>query len=238
MTPTGVVTFLDGGSVLGQIPLDGNDVATYTTSTLAIGMHAITASYAGTASLLGSVSAVVKEQIVPYLGDFSILASPDSGSLYPSQAMKYHVGIEPKDGFDQDVMLSCSGLPAESTCAFQPAAVAGGSGGSAIVIQTTAFHQAADADRAGLTPWKDVGGVGLLGSLALLVLPRRLRIRGVLRLAMLALFIAGAISACGGPKQITGGTPPGTYNISIIGATSQQTLTHSVVVKLTVKPLF
>src|SRR5262249_59035966 len=46
-TPTGKVTFLDGGGPIGSAILDQNGQATFTISTLAVGSHSITASYEG-----------------------------------------------------------------------------------------------------------------------------------------------------------------------------------------------
>ena len=45
-SPTGTVTFLDGSTSLGTGTVTGG-VATFTTSSLAIGAHVITASYGG-----------------------------------------------------------------------------------------------------------------------------------------------------------------------------------------------
>jgi len=42
-TPTGTVAFRDGSTVLGRSTLDGSGSATFTTSTLAVGSHSITA---------------------------------------------------------------------------------------------------------------------------------------------------------------------------------------------------
>jgi hypothetical protein len=65
-TPTGTVTFLDGGSSLGSVALSGG-MAAFTTSALAVGNHAITVSYAGDTrfnpsigSLAGNGQAVAK----------------------------------------------------------------------------------------------------------------------------------------------------------------------------------
>jgi hypothetical protein len=44
-TATGAVTFTDGTNVLGNVPLDGNGRATFTTSSLAAGSHSIAATY-------------------------------------------------------------------------------------------------------------------------------------------------------------------------------------------------
>ena len=45
-TPTGMVTFTEGATVLGQVPLDTNGSATITPANLAAGSHTITATYA------------------------------------------------------------------------------------------------------------------------------------------------------------------------------------------------
>ena len=48
VAPTGTVSFLDGATQIGTGTLKGNPgVATFTTSTLNVGTHPITASYAG-----------------------------------------------------------------------------------------------------------------------------------------------------------------------------------------------
>ena len=55
-TPTGIVTFQDGGSVLG-IGEVTSGVATFTTSSLTAGMHSITSVYGGDTNFAGSSSA-------------------------------------------------------------------------------------------------------------------------------------------------------------------------------------
>jgi Bacterial Ig-like domain (group 3) len=55
-TPTGSVTFEDGGSVLGTTSLNGSGVATFTTSDLPAGANSITAVYAGNSAFAGSTS--------------------------------------------------------------------------------------------------------------------------------------------------------------------------------------
>ena len=55
-TPTGMVTFLDGATTLGNpVPLSGN-TATFTTTALAAGGHSITAVYNGDANFFGSTT--------------------------------------------------------------------------------------------------------------------------------------------------------------------------------------
>ena len=55
-TPTGTVTFDDGGTVLGSAPVNSSGIATFTVSDLAIGVHPITSTYSGDGSFGGSTS--------------------------------------------------------------------------------------------------------------------------------------------------------------------------------------
>jgi hypothetical protein len=64
--PTGTVTFNDGTTALGTGTLStvgGFQVATFTTSTLAVGTHSITAVYGGDANNAGSTSLVLTQTI-------------------------------------------------------------------------------------------------------------------------------------------------------------------------------
>ena len=57
--PTGTVTFFDGSKQLGTGALNGSGVATFATSTLAVGKQSITASYGGNTNYLTEASSVV-----------------------------------------------------------------------------------------------------------------------------------------------------------------------------------
>ncbi len=63
VTPTGIVSFMDGTTLLGTANLSAG-VGTYTTSALALGSHSITAVYGGATGFAGSTSAVVSETVV------------------------------------------------------------------------------------------------------------------------------------------------------------------------------
>jgi Bacterial Ig-like domain (group 3)/FG-GAP-like repeat len=54
-TPTGTVKFMDGSTILGTSPLTGG-TAKFSTATLAVGHHRITASYSGDTTFAGSTS--------------------------------------------------------------------------------------------------------------------------------------------------------------------------------------
>jgi Bacterial Ig-like domain (group 3)/Beta-propeller repeat len=54
--PTGTVTFKDGTTTLGSMTLNGTGIAVYTTSSLSVGAHSITAAYGGDSANGGSAS--------------------------------------------------------------------------------------------------------------------------------------------------------------------------------------
>jgi hypothetical protein len=62
-TPTGTVTFLDGTKILGSSLLNSSGVATFTTSTLAVGTYSITSTYNGDSNFASSTSAVLSQVV-------------------------------------------------------------------------------------------------------------------------------------------------------------------------------
>src|SRR6266699_4107259 len=65
-TPTGTVQFKDGATVLATVGVTttaGVTTATFTTSTLAVGSHSITATYSGDTNFTGSTSAVLTQTV-------------------------------------------------------------------------------------------------------------------------------------------------------------------------------
>jgi hypothetical protein len=61
-TPTGTVTFLDGGMAIGTGSLSGGK-ATFSTSTLAVASHSITVSYGGDGNFTGSTSPALNQVV-------------------------------------------------------------------------------------------------------------------------------------------------------------------------------
>ncbi len=67
--PTGTITFFDGSASLGAATLDSQGRASLVVSTLFLGKHTISATYAGSASYRSSISAGVALTIVLPAGD-------------------------------------------------------------------------------------------------------------------------------------------------------------------------
>jgi hypothetical protein len=61
--PTGTVTFKDGSATLGTPTLDGTGHATFTTSTLTVASHSITAAYNGSSSFNTSASSTLTQTV-------------------------------------------------------------------------------------------------------------------------------------------------------------------------------
>ena len=62
-TPTGTVTFMDGTTSLGTGTLNGAGVATLDTSTLTVGPHSVTATFAGDGIYASSLSTAVSQSV-------------------------------------------------------------------------------------------------------------------------------------------------------------------------------
>jgi len=83
VTTDGTITFLDGSTALATVPLTAG-TATYTTSTLIDGMHAITAIFSGDATtfILGSASGALKQDVLA--GSTVAVAAGTNPSIYGS----------------------------------------------------------------------------------------------------------------------------------------------------------
>lgn len=77
-TPTGNVTFMDGSTIVGTGTIDPFGSAAFSTSTLAVGSHSITAVYAGDVNFAGSTSAV-----------FNLTVSAASAATLSSSALTF-----------------------------------------------------------------------------------------------------------------------------------------------------
>jgi hypothetical protein len=88
--PTGTVTFTDGTTTLGSMTLNGTGIAVYTNSTLAVGVHSVTAAYGGdganAASTSGTASVTVTAPPVPTV---TIAAAPANITLGQSATLTW-----------------------------------------------------------------------------------------------------------------------------------------------------
>jgi hypothetical protein len=217
---TGTVTFLDNGTAIGTGTLNGAGVATFTTSTLAVGRHNMTASASGDV-LTGPSSSAVLVQVVdplppPGSVNFNVTVTPNPVSVGVGTGAQLAVTVTQLTSFSTAVNLSCSGLPTEASCQFVNAAIASGGGSTTLVLGTMAPHSCGSA-----TPYfvgSNGGGAGIavpvLAGLAAVFVPGRRRwLRGLIALAAVA--AAMQLSGCGNCTDL--GTRPGTYTVQVVG---------------------
>jgi len=92
-TPTGTVTFSDGGTNLGTGTLDTSGNATFTTSTLSAGSRSITATYGGDSTFGGSAS-TPQAYTVAMAGTSTSVSSNSSSSTY-GQSVTFTATVSP-----------------------------------------------------------------------------------------------------------------------------------------------
>ena len=93
-TPTGTVTFKDGTTVLGTGTLDASGRATFTTSSLGVGNHSITAVYGGNTNYKASTSAALTQTVKRASTMTTLASSAANPSVYP-QAVTLTATVSP-----------------------------------------------------------------------------------------------------------------------------------------------
>ncbi len=249
-TPTGSVTFLDGATTLKTASL-ASGAASYAISSLAVGSHSITAKYAGDGNYAAGVSAAQTIVISAPAADFSLSTSPASATITSGGSTTTTVSVKPSNGFASATSLTCSGLPANSTCTFSPASVTPGSGAvtSTLTIATNVSSASAalHGSSNGVLAQLSLAGSGA-GLLALFLWPAsfsrsRRRFQRHVGIRMLALFafsmlaVYGLAGCGGGSKTSTTNTgpvtPAGTSTVTITakGGSSSHTTTFTLTVQ-------
>jgi hypothetical protein len=214
-----------------------------------------------TGTLTVADNAAGSPQMVTLTGTGQDFAVAPSGSatatVAPGQTANYTIAVAPGGGFDQTVVLSCSGAPPQSACSLSSSSVAlrGSTPASVIVAVRTAGTMASLAHPAGSTPdsgrlalWLTLSGWSglVLGSCGR---SRKRHGRLLYGLAFLCLFsLAITFSSCGGGSTGTGNsttsssppatpTPAGSYDLTVTGTftSGSTTLTHATKLTLVVQ---
>lgn len=257
---TGAVSLVDiTGSAthwLSGAALDAQGQATFRVDNLAAGDHALHAEFVGTSSDTPSTSQpLTLHTEAAAIPDFTIALAPSTFTVKTGGTAATTITITPLNGFTGFISLSCSGLPIDYvTCNNTPAnlEITSATPQTAVMnIQTTATS----STTAGWLQKPAMPGAPLArGNGAYLALlpgfvglgwltrKRRKLMRSTMLLLLASVALIGATGCSAqywyyhlGP--IFGGTPPGTYTITVTAQTSNGVTAaeHSASVALTVQ---
>jgi hypothetical protein len=145
--PTGSANFYDGSSLLASIPLSGGTAA-YSSASLAIGQHTLTASYGGDAydssSTSPSVSVIVN---APPKTTPTVTVTPSSASITTAQPLTVTIAVSGGSGYP-----TATGTVALSSGTYVSATISLSNGSATISIPAGSLAVGADTLSALYTP--------------------------------------------------------------------------------------
>ena len=249
-TPTGTVTFMQGGQLADPtqpaIPLDANGNATFSTANLVQGVYNLTVVYNGDTNYsIVNTPLPAFEVIAPAA---QVTANPATLTVTAGVPGQTTLTLEPLVGFAQNVGIQCvtASLPQYSECTFAypqggltTVGVGNGTNPTAastivVTISTNVPVDGGTSSLARRAPWSLAGifGLGLLGLVA-----GRKRMNRYLTMICVAFMLSGAfmgITSCTNAGYSTPLNPPvvkttsGTYNVQIITTNPQTGLQNSL----------
>jgi sugar lactone lactonase YvrE len=235
-TPTGLVSFYDGTTLLGTASPNSSGVASISAAPATSGTHSISATIASDANYTTATSLTVSEVAV----DFTVaVVSGDSSSasVQPGNTATYNLVVTPVGAstFPGAITLTQSGAPSSSTTTLSPSSIASGLAATNVTL-TVQTSTALVLNRG-----ESVGRKLAPLSLALLIIPfagfrrgRKAWQQFLMALVLLAggLAVTASLSGCSTSSGYFG-QEPDTFTITVTGTPG--TLTHSTSVTLTIE---
>jgi hypothetical protein len=143
LAPTGSVVFTVDGTLQPTVTLNGSGVATLpstVSSVLAVGSHTIEAVYTSNSLGFTNSNATRVFSVSPVPPTVAVAPSTTSLSVAPGSSVTDTITVTPMGGYSGSLQFSCTGLPQNATCSFQPATVTvtgtGGPQTTVVTIQT------------------------------------------------------------------------------------------------------
>ncbi len=213
--PTGNVTFYDGTTSLGTGTLNGAQVATFATSTLAPPSQAITATYNGDSNNAASTSGILTQNINAPTFKFSTPTVPAAVPAGESTTSTFTVTPTSAGTFVAAVTFPfCTGLPdATVTCsvntgqAANPTQIAVGSGPTVVTLTltTTGPNSSSAANKPqrradNRSPWLPLA-LPLAGIVMVGFAGRKMSKYSVIACLSVSLVLLGLLVACGGSSS-------------------------------------
>jgi hypothetical protein len=199
-----------------------------------VGTHTITFQYSGDANFQPNTASSTVTVTTAPTPDFSVSSSPASLNVARGQTVKAQLTITANGGLFGTITFACSGLPAESTCTFNPATLTATPGQAS----TTTLSIGTTAPSAALRDLLPVARGTMTALAFLLIVPfcsgrRRQWFRlslliGVLTLTTWTLGCGGSGSSSNGSTDT--GSPTGSYTVTVTAtsASGGVTITHTL----------
>jgi hypothetical protein len=152
--PTGTVTFYDGSTSIGIGSLADDSTATFSSSSLGLGNHAITAVYGGDDNFTASTSSAFAEQI---MGTASVAVTSSGSVMEPGQAVTFTASVTGDGGMptgtatflDGDTVLADSvALDSSGQATFSTTDLAVGSHAIAVTYSGDDYFGSGTSDNA------------------------------------------------------------------------------------------
>ena len=208
--PSGTITFVDGGTTVAgpttctnTTDSSGNYACQASTTFTVNDGYGVNANYSGDSDY--PPSSGYASIVMP---DFYMNPNPYQVTLTAGQSQNATINVGSMSGFAGAVTnFSCSGLPAETTCTFNPSQITADPSqwvSTTLTIATTAIGQSRRGTRAASvgSAWFPVGGVFLIGVCLIgFSTPRN---RG-LRIVLMLVGITVMLPSCGGGNSGGGG---------------------------------
>ncbi|HUZ97611.1 MAG TPA: Ig-like domain repeat protein [Edaphobacter sp.] len=221
-TPTGTLTVKDGADTL----FSAANPATFTTSSLAPGVHTLSMQYAGDRNFIASVSNSLLITVIaapPNAPDFTFTPAGATSQTIPSGGtanFNFTMQIQGA-ALSSPITLAATGLPPLATASFNPAYLPPGTTPDSFTLtinmpQTTALGRSLETPLFGLLLFPVVG------------IALRKRIRGSFVSIIACVVVIGSLAFCCGcgSRVNSGGSsanPPSTYSITVTGTATTPT---------------
>jgi hypothetical protein len=246
--PTGSITLMDGTAVLAVAPLSAAGRATFTTSSLALGTHTLSAAYAGDSNFLPS-SPAGATVVVGAAPDFTLAATGlTTQAVAAGNAVTFTFSAAMQGvGLSSPITLAVQGTPPGATASLNPANLPpGGTVTSFTLTIQMPLTAMGERTRPFAPRPSDFSRYGSGGLLAVLLLPvfgfgsrwRRLRVGRLILMAAACILPASLATGCGNRvNTATEFTNAQTYTLTVTGTATGpagNALVHSTGVSLEV----
>jgi hypothetical protein len=239
--PTGSITLADGSTTLCVVALSAG-AATFTTSSLTLGAHNLSASYSGDANFLPSSSATA-ELAVGAASDFTLTATGAASQSIPKgSSATYSFSVAMLGAaMSSPIALAVQGVPTGATSSINPSYIPPGGAVTSFTLTIQTPLAALDQRSRPFVP--PSANSGMKASLAVLLLPmialaRRRKAIVVFMAAASCILLATLATGCGNrinPDNESANST--TYTLTVTGTATGPTgnaLQHSAIVTLQV----